>query len=48
MHDLLVVVLQRHATSTVKETRVEVESAVGGIDLRGSIAQGVTHVATAC
>lgn len=47
MHNLLVVLLQMHATSTVKETRIKVESAVGGSDLRSSIAQGVRHVATA-
>ncbi len=40
--------MQLDATSMVKETSIEVESAVGGSDLRGSIAQGVTHVATAC
>lgn len=48
MHDLLEVLLQTHATSIVKEASIEVESAVGGSDLRGGIAQAVTHVATAC
>ena len=48
MHELVVVLLQMHATSLVKETSIQVESVVDGSDLRSSIAQGVTHVAAAC